>query len=180
MYEYAKLEEARYFLDKIRSAQTEQDFVFNFSALLNAARSVIQYACDEHNTAPKGSKNVRLDRAFERWYQAHLNDELRLLREVRNQNIHVRPTRPTTVTAHVDIGMTVTFVRPGESAGVATVAPTVPTTMKVSGATVDVKSHMPSWQHSEDLRDVAERIVAAVDVFVLEGVRDGHLPNADA
>ena len=178
MYEYAKLEEARYFLDKIQHAETEQDFVFNFSALLNAARSVVQYALEEHNTTPGG--RLALDATFNTWYQAHLNEELRLLKAIRDENIHVRPTSPTTITAHVDMVMMVTFTRPGGSATAPAHTPTLPSMTKVTGATVDVVRHVPSWQHSDDIVDVAQRIVAAVDTFVLEGVRDGQLKDADA
>jgi hypothetical protein len=120
-----------------------------------------------------------LDAPFDSWYQAHLNDELRLLKAIRDENIHVRPTAPTTVTAHVGMVMTVTFTRPGESADVAFTAPTIPRAVQVESATVDVTRHIASWKHSEDILDVARRIVAAVDTFVAEGVRDAFLKNAD-
>ena len=44
MNEYAKLKEANYFLDKMRQVKANyEEFVFNLSAFISSARSVMQY-----------------------------------------------------------------------------------------------------------------------------------------
>jgi hypothetical protein len=53
MKEYEKLEEARYFYDRMIEVQKNEIknnrkfFTYNFSAFLSASRSVLQYMCDE-------------------------------------------------------------------------------------------------------------------------------------
>jgi len=88
VHERQKLSEARHFLDRLRAAtNTPDEFRFELSALLTAARSVLQYALEEAMTRPGG----------QRWYedQQKANPVMKFLKDERDDNIHSKPVRPS-------------------------------------------------------------------------------------
>jgi hypothetical protein len=87
MYEHEKLEEAQYFLCRLAETTNHpRAFTFNLSALLSAARSVLQYACKEVKKNPSGKA----------WYEQKIaaSDVIKFLRNKRNLNIHHEPVVP--------------------------------------------------------------------------------------
>jgi hypothetical protein len=85
MHEERKLAEARYFLARMRQAELisdEQVYRFEISAFLSAARSVLQYACEEARA-----------RGAQPWYQQAVesNECIRVLKDERDSNIHSKP-----------------------------------------------------------------------------------------
>jgi len=91
MNEKEKLEEARYFYaEMVKQQEDRKVFKYNLSAFLSAARSVMQYACDEVDPK-KGGKN-----GGQKWYNDWMNSSgvLRFFRDKRNFNIHTDPIDP--------------------------------------------------------------------------------------
>ena len=85
MNENTKLKEANYFLDKMRKVKANyEEFVFNLSAFISSARSVMQYM--EAETKAKNNSS---------WYEKKMlgSDILRFFRSNRDLNIHVVPIR---------------------------------------------------------------------------------------
>lgn len=88
MHEDHKLAEARHFLDRMGSPEVHEDreaFIYNLSAFLSAARSVLQYACSE--AAARGRRG---------WYDCVVGRSqwCKHFKDMRNANIHERPAKP--------------------------------------------------------------------------------------
>lgn len=87
MNEDRKLAEAQYFYSHmLKEEENREHFIFNLSAFLSAARSVLQYALEEVKTKPGG----------QRWYDGHISNSavLRFFKTTRDYNIHERPIKP--------------------------------------------------------------------------------------
>ena len=85
--EDAKFREAAYFLGVMKSNANDRNaFVYNFSAFISAARSVVQYALEEckSNTASK------------QWYDNYVANStmIRYFKDKRDVNIHEEPVVP--------------------------------------------------------------------------------------
>src|ERR1051325_3352821 len=84
MNELKKLQEARYFYTKMIDEQQNKDkFLYNLSAFLSAARSVLQYAKEEVKNKPSGQN----------WYDNLMNSSriLKFFKDKRDLNIHEKP-----------------------------------------------------------------------------------------
>jgi hypothetical protein len=99
MNEIKKLEEAKYFYSKMFDEQMNKDgFIFNLSAFLSAARSVLQYALKEASTNLGGQK----------WYDKVMvsSPVLTFFKDERDINIHTEPTLPKAhYTLHAEVGV---------------------------------------------------------------------------
>ena len=96
MYEEAKLSEATYFYSRMMIEIRNPDtFLFNLSAFLSSARSVLQYTLKEAEYKPNGKQ----------WYEAQIfNDTvLGFFRDKRDINIHSEPVRAN---QHVTVELT--------------------------------------------------------------------------
>lgn len=93
MHEQRKLQEAGYFLERMRATlQEPETFQYNLSAFLSAARSVAQYARKEASTRPGG--HGWCDR-----FVAH-HPLIGFFASQRNANIHERPVE---LGGHVEV-----------------------------------------------------------------------------
>ncbi len=96
MYEESKLKEAWYFYSRMVSKTDNRDnLLFDLSAFLSAARSVLQYAFKEAQTKPGGRQ----------WYDNHMTSSkvLAFFKDKRNINVH---TQPVQVNQHTSIQLT--------------------------------------------------------------------------
>jgi len=104
MYEESKLKEAWYFYSRMVSETDNRDnLLFDLSALLSAARSVLQYARKEAQTKPGGQQ----------WYDNHISSSkvLVFFKDKRDINVHMQPIQ---VKQHTSIQLT-EVVRVSES-----------------------------------------------------------------
>ncbi len=71
MHEEQKLKEAEYYYTRmVKEIDNGEHFLFELSAFLSAARSVMQYACKEIESSSKtGGKQ---------WYDRHMSSSVRL------------------------------------------------------------------------------------------------------
>ncbi len=99
MNEIRKLEEAKYFYTKMIDEQENKGaFIYNLSAFLSAARSVLQYALKEASTKPGGQK----------WYDNLMisSPVLKFFKDERDLNIHTEPILPKAhYTLHAEGGV---------------------------------------------------------------------------
>lgn len=98
MYEESKLGEAQYFYSRMASETANRcHFLYNLSAFLSAARSVLQYALKEAKSKPNGQQ----------WYAAHITSKevLTFFKDKRNINVHMQPIK-TQVTQHTSNQLT--------------------------------------------------------------------------
>ena len=89
MREKAKLKEAKYFYDEMVAHRNQRDeFIYNLSAFLSCARSVLQYAHKEAENKNNGKQ----------WYDQHISVKpvVRFFRDKRDVNIHQEPVEPDT------------------------------------------------------------------------------------
>jgi len=88
MNKKAKIKEAEYFLAQMKAEQdNRENFEFNLSAFLSAARSVLQYACEE----------VKKARTREmKWYENSVSGSkiIGFSKDKRDNNIHIEPVKP--------------------------------------------------------------------------------------
>jgi hypothetical protein len=81
MNETKKLQEAKYFLTKMEETREDPNsFVYNLSAFLSAARSVLQYVFNETRKTANGNQ----------WYQSFVksSNTLKFFKDKRDVNIH--------------------------------------------------------------------------------------------
>jgi len=98
MKESEKLEEARYFYDRMIEVQKNEIqnnrkfFTYNFSAFLSAARSVLQYMCKEIGR----KKETAARQEAKKWYDGKMvaSPVLGFFKGERDINIHITPIRP--------------------------------------------------------------------------------------
>lgn len=91
MYEQEKLDEANYFYSRMLSEIADRNaFIFNLSAFLSSARSVLQYALKEAQTKTDGHK----------WYDNKIRAStvLSFFKDKRDINIHSEPVRARQLT----------------------------------------------------------------------------------
>ena len=104
MYEESKLKEAWYFYSRMVSEPDNRDnLLFDLSAFLSAARSVLQYALKEAQTKSDGQQ----------WYDKHITSSkvLAFFKDTRDINVHMQPIQ---VNQHTSIQLT-EVVRVSES-----------------------------------------------------------------
>jgi hypothetical protein len=99
--EEQKFREAAYFLGVMKANVNDRNaFIYNFSALITAARSVVQYAFEE----------CRPDPTARAWYDNYISntDMIRYFRDKRDINIHEEPVLPNAA-YHVEATMHLTI-----------------------------------------------------------------------
>ena len=88
MHEQNKIKEAQYFYSLMNTEFDDREkFIYNLSAFITAARTVLQYVFKEAKEKPGG----------ERWYKKLFSDSkvLGFFRDMRNINIHDEPIKPS-------------------------------------------------------------------------------------
>jgi hypothetical protein len=88
MHERQKLDEASYFMERMRGEQDSgRNFRFELSAFLAASRSVLQYAQRESSRIPNGRV----------WYNTAIERDpmFKFFKGLRDANIHTAPAKPT-------------------------------------------------------------------------------------
>jgi hypothetical protein len=81
------IDEARYLLGKLSAVVNDSaKFKYNLSAFLSAARSPLQYACEEAKSKPGGKT----------WYDSQIagNPVVKYFKDKRNVKIHEKPVSP--------------------------------------------------------------------------------------
>lgn len=172
MNEDLKLREARYFLRRMNEVLGEpEEFQFNLSAFLSAARSVSQYVHKEASHAAGGQK----------WYDDRVSQEPLVLffKTERDSNVHVRPVP---LDGNVDVfasdGGHLTehaIVEKRDAAGrlievVESVTDPVPPTVEPPFHLV-FHYELPGWAGPEEVPELCQNYLIALTTLVTDGRR---------
>ncbi|MCX5735664.1 MAG: hypothetical protein NTW68_15270 [candidate division NC10 bacterium] len=174
MHEREKLREANYFLERMEaSVDTPDAFLYELSAFLSAARSVLQYAYDE--------TGARLD--GRQWYEKKVsgNVVLKFFKDKRDVNIHSEPVRlsreiAVSDTAHIGISESIR-IEIQRSDGTVEIrehkeAPH-PHEPQEEIAETNIRYVFGDWSGHEDVIDLSRQYLTALESFVAEGSRNG-------
>jgi len=174
MNEARKLAEAEYFLGRMVALQnSREEFVWNLSAFLTGARTVVQYGHDEATSDPKGQA----------WFDAAVGGQpsIKFFRNKRNVNVHVEPVEPQTAIG-IELAESLAI---GEMLAVQMFREGMP----VSGTRIEVPAEagdspppvvrlhyrFADWSGSEDVIVLARAYLEALQALVVDGQAKGFL-----
>jgi len=181
MSKKAKIKEAEYLLARMKEEQdNRENFEFNLSAFLSAARSVLQYAYEE----------VKKARTREmKWYENSVSEStiIGLLKDKRDNNIHIEPVKPQ-AHYHVEVqevigvsGSLEDEVRDKSGKVIARGSPKKPTPQPIKQkkhdipTKVEVKYKFRDWTGDEDVLTLCESYIQELEKVVKDGVSKGFI-----
>ena len=176
MYEESKLNEARYFYSRMVSeTDNRQNLLFDLSAFLSAARSVLQYALKEAQNKSGGQQ----------WYdnQVASSGVLTFFRDKRDINVH---TQPIQVNQHISIQLTDVvhisdsihikkFDQNGKLIGEYYSEPSQPPPMHDIPPIVSDRFTFPDWIGNEDVLQLCDLYLKQLECAVVDGQSKGFL-----
>jgi len=175
MHEARKLAEAEYFLGRMVALQnTREEFVWNLSAFLTAARTVAQYAYEEATPKPKGQG----------WYDAAVaaHPSIKFFRGKRNVNIHSEPVEPQTaigVELSESIGLgeavAIQIFEAGKLVGETRVETPAQPRAESPPPVVRLHYRFADWPGSEDVITLGRIYLDALGALVADGQAKGFL-----
>ena len=177
MHEQTKLAEARYFHSRMLAELNDRKrFIYNLSAFLSSARSVLQYACKEAKTKTGGQQ----------WYDNHIagSPVLSFFKDERNINIHTEPVKPVqhtnvalTTTVHLSASVSITHL----DANGNVLYQSHPETREPELRTPDTppvvttRYKFADWAGGEDIVALSQMYLDELQHVVEDGIRDGFL-----
>ena len=179
MHEGEKLEEAKYFYSKMIEEKEDRDnFRYNLSAFLSAARSVLQYALEE----------ARPKRGGLQWYNDCVSTSTisQFFRDKRDISIHTDPIRPRvdydlTIkdTLHLSESLSIVVrdkygnIKHQYSSGEAKRKPKP----KQPGtpATLKIKHKFDDWSGSQDILTLCQMYIQELEDIIKDGIRQGFI-----
>jgi len=176
MYEEPKLKEAWYFYSRMVSETDNRDnLLFDLSALLSAARSVLQYALKEAQTKPGGQQ----------WYDNHITSSkvLAFFKDKRDINVHMQPIQ---VNQHTSIQLTEVvrisesihikkFDQTGQLIGEYSSEPSEPPPAPQIPPKVTHRFTFPDWSGTEDVLQLCHLYLNELQRVVEDGQNNGFL-----
>ena len=176
MYEKSKLKEAGYFYSRMVSETDNRDnLLFDLSAFLSAARSVLQYA----------SKEAQGKSDSQQWYDNHITSSkvLAFFKEKRNFNVH---TQPVQVNQHTSIQSTEVvrssesihikkFDQTGRLIGEYSSEPSEPPPESEIPPKVTHRFTFPDWSGTEDVLQLCNLYLNELQRVVEVGQNNGFL-----
>jgi hypothetical protein len=176
MHEFAKLDEAAYFLSRLSKVIDQPEaFKFELSAFLSAARSALQYAYKEIEGTP--SKKAWYDKLFDRC------PLLGFFKDKRDMNIHRRPINPTMqvgvgITEVLHLSASLSFVLTNQEGEVIQRGTTSPDPIPQSEpvpAAISYRYTFPDWTGNEDIITLCGDYLTEIRDVVNDGIALGHL-----
>src|SRR3990172_228730 len=176
MYEESKLKEARYFYSRMLSETDNRDnLLFDLSAFLSAARSVLQYAIKEAKTKAGGQQ----------WYQIQVTSSnvLTFFKDKRDINVHATPIQ---VSQHTSIELTAIlhvsgsihikkFDQNGQLIGEYSSEPSEPTPPTEIPPKVTHRLTVQDWPGNEDVLRLCDLYLNELERVVADGQSKGIL-----
>ena len=176
MYEESKLKEALYFYSRMASETDNRDnLLFNLSAFLSAARSVLQYALKEVQTKPGGQQ----------WYDNYITSSkvLAFFKDKRDINVHVQPIQ---VNQHTSIQLTEVvrfsesihikkFDQTGRLIGEYSSEPSKPPPSPEIPPKITHRFTFLDWSGTEDVLQLCHLYLKELQCVVKDGQNNGFL-----
>ncbi|MGC8903486.1 MAG: hypothetical protein ACP5KD_09155 [Fervidobacterium sp.] len=174
MYEQSKLKEAGYFYSRMASETDNRDnLLFDLSAFLSAARSVLQYALNEAQTKSGGQQ----------WYDNHMksSEVLAFFKDKRDINVHVHPIQ---VNQHASVQLTEVlhlsesihikqFDRTGRLIDEYSSEPSKPPAAPEIPPKVMHRFTFPGWSGTEDVFQLCHLYLSELQRVVQDGQNNG-------
>ncbi|TET68168.1 MAG: hypothetical protein E3J56_11730 [Candidatus Aminicenantes bacterium] len=178
MNKKSKIKEAEYFLVRMKAEQdNKEQFEFNLSAFLSAARSVLQYAFEE----------VKKARTREmKWYENSVSGSpiIGFSKDKRDNNIHIEPVKPQADYSH-EASAVIEFSGSSEDevrdkngkvvAQGSSEKPTKKSEKPKTSAVDEVKYKFRDWPGNEDVLTLCERYIQELEKVVQDGVSKGYI-----
>ncbi len=183
MYELEKIKEAEYFYKQILDTQEDSEvFKYNLSAFLSAARSVLQFACEEAKTKHKGQY----------WYDTCVSKKpiISLFKDKRDINIHREPvktrkdiTLSLTEALHLSVSMgSIKMVQKdkygniiSESISESQSEPKPRKVKKQVPAEVIYRYSFENWLGNEDIPTLCQKYINELKTITVDGLKKGFL-----
>ncbi len=183
--EQQKFREAAYFFGVMKlNVEDRTAFIYNFSAFINAARTVVQYAAEECGPPPSSARS---------WYDNYVagSELIRYFRDKRNLNIHDEPVIPNaafsvSASSNLSIGGTVNVSVVSTGADGNVIRSDTPASdaaqYAISAPNPSTQSDKPTVRYfladrpNEDLIDLSQDYLNALLAFLATGRREGHIP----
>lgn len=176
MYEQEKLKEAKYFFNRMRAVTDEpESFHFELSAFLSSARSILQYGNEEAKTKSGGQA----------WYDRQVsgNNILKHFKDKRDINIHTEPVKANrqvsvTLTEHMHISESLRIEIQREDGSVEVrehIEPSPVPESKPDDSTITIKYVFSDWSGTEDVIELCEKYINALEAFINDGQASGFL-----
>ena len=178
MNERGKLAEAKYFLQKMQDAKSrgkKDEFRFNLSAFLAAARSVLQYALKEADS--KGHRD---------WYNNIISKSpvLRFLKDERDSNIHQEPVRcneerNVSLKVTVDLSDSIELFLKDKDGNIKDNYTSPRKVLKPKIKSDVVRSYtrylFDNWSGKEDVLDLSKTYLAQLEELVKDGISKKYI-----
>lgn len=176
MHEETKLAEANYFYSRMLLEAGDRDaFIFNLSAFLSSARSVLQYALKEAQTKTGGQQ----------WYDEQIgaSNVLSFFKDKRDINIHTEPVKAhqhTTVelkaTLHLSSSLSIkVFDAQGNLKSEYNEQPKPAPKQSDSSPKITHRFTFPDWAGGEDIPALCQLYIDELKRVVQDGLSKGFL-----
>jgi len=176
MYENMKIQEAEYFLSRMCENNERPFFIYNLSAFLTAARSVLQYALKESETKPNGKS----------WYDSAVQSRpvVKFFKDKRDINIHAEPINPS---AEINIGINdaitlsdEVFITLTDKDGNVVAEERVPRSqptreIQFNDPVVNYRFIFRDWSGSEDVVALSRKYIKELNEIISDGVTRGFI-----
>lgn len=168
MFEEQKLAEANYFYSRMMSEVGDRiAFVFDLSAFLSSARSVLQYALKEAEKKKDGQQ----------WYDNHIINSriLSFFKDKRNINIHTEPVKTdiplTTIERTLNISTSLSWTITDTQSGKVESEYHEPLKPQSESRTkITHRFTFPDWNGSEDILTLCQKYLDELKMVVSDGL----------
>ncbi len=183
MHEEEKIKEAEYFCKQMLDTQEDSEaFKYNLSAFLSAARSVLQFACEEARTKSKGLY----------WYDTYVSKKLIIsfFRDKRDFNIHQEPVKTRkditlSLTEALSLSVSIGSIRIvhkdkngniiSESISENQSEPKPRKVKKQVPAKVTYRYSFDDWVGNEDIPTLCQKYIDELKIITADGLKKGFL-----
>lgn len=167
MHEKSKLSEAHYFYSRMgQEIDSHEEFIFNLSAFLSAARSVLQYVFEEAKNKSGGQM----------WYDNQISNSriLAFFKDKRDINIHqnpILPDRQTNIEVTLHLSTSVSFTVIDENGSIVSQSPEeTKQTVPENTSKIYYSYTFGDWRGSEDILALSKKYLVALENIVNEGI----------
>jgi len=178
MHERKKIEEAKYFYSKMIEEQIHREnFIYNLSAFLSSARSVLQYALNEAKTKVEGQN----------WYDNLISTSTisKFFKGKRDINIHTEPIKTQAHyklelkdTLHISDSVSV-ILRDKDGNIKQRYSSDKPEQLQQknpqTSEIIEIKYKFDDWAGTEDVLALCQMYIQELEILIKDGVNKGFI-----
>jgi hypothetical protein len=178
MHEHTKIQEARYFLGRMKDSSEIAPFQYELSAFLSAARSALQYALKEAKSKTGGKA----------WYDSAVTNNriVNFFKDKRDISVHhepVVPNKDVTISIgevlHFSEAVQITvYDREGRLVSQGTAGCPFPPPQPPKPASVSYRFWFSDWA-DQDLMELCVQYLSEIQSTLEDGIEKGFLPEQE-